>query len=102
MAWRRRGSPGAAAYWLRSAAMAFCAASLMKAGAGKSGKPWPRFTAPCSTASLVISVKMEVPKPSRRRAGRGRMPLLPRGLDLLRAPDEPEPEAHADHHGDEH
>jgi hypothetical protein len=30
-------------------------------GTGKSGKPWPRLTAPCSAASCDITVKMVVP-----------------------------------------
>src|SRR5580698_9505027 len=38
-----------------SAAMAFCAACLISAGAGKSGKPCERLTAPCLRASRVIS-----------------------------------------------
>src|SRR6478672_5935936 len=43
------------AYWFTSARMAATAASLISAGAGKSGKPWARLTAPCATASRVIS-----------------------------------------------
>src|SRR5271165_2504299 len=38
-----------------SAAIASWAARLTSAGAGKSGKPWDRFTAPCSMACRVIS-----------------------------------------------
>src|SRR5690348_14636078 len=38
-----------------SAAMACCAAALISAGAEKSGKPCDRFTAPCFSASRVIS-----------------------------------------------
>src|SRR5688572_22427848 len=34
------------------ASTAFC---LMSAGAGQSGKPWPRFTAPYFAASRLIS-----------------------------------------------
>src|SRR5690606_5857324 len=32
-----------------------------RAGTSKSGKPWPRLTAPCSCASCDITVKMVVP-----------------------------------------
>src|SRR5690242_20234956 len=35
--------------------MACCAASLISAGAGKSGKPWERLTAPWRSAKRVIS-----------------------------------------------
>src|SRR5271165_2558476 len=38
-----------------SAAMASCAARLISAGAGKSGKPCERLTAPCCNARRVIS-----------------------------------------------
>src|ERR1700719_1633803 len=38
-----------------SAAIASCAARLISAGAGKSGKPCDRFTALCSRAWRVIS-----------------------------------------------
>src|SRR5580658_5789510 len=38
-----------------SAAMASCAARLISAGAGKSGKPCERFTALCFSARRVIS-----------------------------------------------
>src|ERR1700722_16398789 len=43
------------AYWLMSAAMASCAARLISAGAGKSGKPWDKLTALWRIASRVIS-----------------------------------------------
>jgi hypothetical protein len=35
------------AYWLWPARIAAIAASLMKSGPSKLGKPWPRLTAPC-------------------------------------------------------
>src|SRR5687767_11570439 len=35
----------------------------MRGGPSVSGKPCPRLTAPCSTASAVISAKIVVPKP---------------------------------------
>src|SRR5256714_14473455 len=74
--------------------MARAAASLMKSGAGKSGKPWPRLTARCWTASRVISVKMEVPNPASRWAV---IPsFLHHGLDLARALDHSDPEASSD------
>src|SRR4051794_9992857 len=69
------------------------AASLTKAGAGKSGNPCPRFTAPCCTASAVISEKIEVPIPFRRSANWVRAMALDDGLDLERSLDHPEPEA---------
>ena len=63
---RSRGTPALAAYWLRSSRMWRAAACLTKSGAGKSGKPCPRFTASCFTASAVISVKIDVPMPAMR------------------------------------
>src|ERR1700722_16092684 len=55
MALRRDFAPHVMAYWLMSAEMASCAARLISAGAGKSGKPCERFTALCRSASRVIS-----------------------------------------------
>src|SRR5579863_2044614 len=55
MASRNFFAPQVMAYWLMSAAMACCAADLISAGAGKSGKPCERFTAPCFSARRVIS-----------------------------------------------
>src|SRR5437899_2998188 len=55
MAWRRFRAPQVIAYWLTSASMARRAASFTSRGAGKSGNPCERFTAPCSWASRVIS-----------------------------------------------
>src|SRR5579863_3068117 len=52
---RRDFAPQVMAYWLMSAAMASCAARLISAGAGKSGKPCERFTALCCNARRVIS-----------------------------------------------
>src|SRR5277367_450219 len=43
------------AYWLISAEIASCAARLISGGAGKSGKPCERFTAPWRSARRVIS-----------------------------------------------
>src|SRR5277367_481443 len=43
------------AYWLISAEIASCAARLISAGAGKSGNPCERFTAPWRSARRVIS-----------------------------------------------
>src|SRR5439155_21019163 len=74
IAWRMRGRPGIGAYWFRSAAIASAAARLTNSGPAKSGKPWPRLTAPCWTASALISVKIVVPKPATRRA---------RGADIV-------------------
>jgi hypothetical protein len=48
-------APQVIAYWLTSASIARRAASLISSGAGKSGKPCDRLTAPCRFASRVIS-----------------------------------------------
>src|SRR5713226_5517590 len=55
MASRSGLAPQVMAYWLMSAAMASWAARLISAGAGKSGKPWARLTAPWRIARRVIS-----------------------------------------------
>src|SRR6266705_2422503 len=61
------------AYWPRPSRIAAIAASLTKPGPSKSGNPWARLMARCSTASRVISVKMVVPKPASRFARTGRI-----------------------------
>ena len=48
-------APQVMAYWLMSSEMAWRAASLISAGAEKSGKPWERLTALCWMAERVIS-----------------------------------------------
>src|ERR1700723_3209233 len=48
-------APQVIAYWLTSAEIASCAARLIAAGAGKSGKPCERLTAPWRRARRVIS-----------------------------------------------
>src|SRR5450432_2982620 len=55
MASRNGFAPQVMAYWLKSAAMASCAACLISAGALKSGKPWAKLTALHSMARRVIS-----------------------------------------------
>src|SRR5277367_89684 len=55
MASRSGFAPQVMAYWLMSSAMACRAASLISAGAAKSGKPCDRLTALCFCASRVIS-----------------------------------------------
>src|SRR5215475_1212897 len=55
MRWRNGRAPHVMAYWFTSARMAATAASLISAGAAKSGKPWARLIAPCETARRVIS-----------------------------------------------
>src|SRR6188768_2593158 len=55
MAARSSGAPQVTAYWLMSASMARAAAALIASGAGKSGKPCDRLTAPCRCARRVIS-----------------------------------------------
>src|ERR1700691_231273 len=48
-------APQVIAYWLTSADIASCASRLIAAGAGKSGKPCERLTAPWRRARRVIS-----------------------------------------------
>ncbi len=67
---RRLGAPHVIAYWLMSARIAAHAASLRSSGAGKSGKPWARFTASCSRATRVISRMTDSVKECVRRAVR--------------------------------
>ncbi len=72
MASSSSGTPGPGGYWLRPPSMAAFAASSISRGPSVSGKPWPRFTAPCSVASAVISAKMVVPKGAREGLPGGR------------------------------
>src|SRR5699024_1872562 len=51
---RSPASPGPGGYWLRPARIASTAASDTAAGGGSSGKPCPRFSAPCVRASADI------------------------------------------------
>ena len=55
MASRNPRAPHVMAYWLTSASIASTAARLTSSGAGKSGNPCARLTAPRSIASRVIS-----------------------------------------------
>src|ERR1017187_6786886 len=55
------------AYWLKSSAIAWAAACLSAAGAGKSGKPCARLVAPWRMARRVISRMTDSPKPEMRR-----------------------------------
>src|SRR5207247_695774 len=48
-------APHVIAYWLTSAKIASAAACFSSSGAGKSGKPWARLTAPRAMASRFIS-----------------------------------------------
>src|SRR5713101_4858178 len=52
---RKFGEPCVIAYWLYSSSIARLAASLIAAGAGKSGNPCARLTAPVLSARRVIS-----------------------------------------------
>ncbi|MNT44102.1 hypothetical protein D3C72_1806130 [compost metagenome] len=61
MASRSDGMPGIGGYWLWPAAMAAVTSSSSFGSQWKSGKPWPRFTAFFSAASVDITVKMVVP-----------------------------------------
>jgi len=66
MAWRSAGTPGMGGYWLWPACMARVTASTSAGSQPKSGKPWPKFTAPVSAASADMTVKMVVPTWGRR------------------------------------
>jgi hypothetical protein len=55
MASRNERAPHVIAYWLISPLIARRAASFTSSGAGKSGKPCDRFTAPCRLARRVMS-----------------------------------------------
>src|SRR6185369_12228873 len=56
MAARNAGAPQVIAYWLTSASIAALAAPFSSTGQEKSGNPWARLTAPCTTASRVMSL----------------------------------------------
>src|SRR5712692_3626683 len=55
IALRKFGEPCVIAYWLYSSSIARLAASLIAAGAGNSGNPYARLTAPVLSARRVIS-----------------------------------------------
>ena len=48
-------------YWFSPRVIASVTACTSSGSHSKSGKPWPRFTAPCSVASADMTVKMVVP-----------------------------------------
>jgi len=50
-----------------AAVSASTAAAKTSGGPSKSGAPWPRFTALCCRARLLISTKTVVPNPATRR-----------------------------------
>eukprot|EP01137_Pigoraptor_chileana_P035362 Opistho-2@29247 len=58
--------PVMGAYWLWPARMAVSTASIRAGAQAKSGKPWPRLTAPCWAARADMVVKMVVPTWGRR------------------------------------
>src|SRR5258708_17643212 len=68
MARRRAGWPLLTAYWFSPARMAAMAAAFTAAGPSKSGNPWPRLMAWCSTARRDMAAKMLVPKVETRSA----------------------------------
>src|SRR5664279_6479617 len=68
---RRSGIPAIGGYWLRPARIAASTASTSFGSQSKSGKPWPRLTAPRSSASADITVKIVVPTFGRRLARAG-------------------------------
>src|SRR3954465_13584395 len=102
MARRSSGRPGIGAYWFEPVVSASAAFATTSSGQPKSGKPWPRLTAPCSTASADMRVKMVVGRLAKRgfilspppRAGEGESlePLDQRhrrgGIALLGGGDE--------------
>src|SRR5664279_4772408 len=53
--------PGMGGYWFSPRVIASVTARTSSGSHSKSGKPWPRFTAPCSVASADMKVKMVVP-----------------------------------------
>src|SRR5207253_2478264 len=53
--------PAIGGYWFRPLAIASVTDCTSRGSQSKSGKPWPRFTAPFSVASADITVKMVVP-----------------------------------------
>src|SRR5262245_3486158 len=55
IALRSAGAPHVTAYWFLSASIARRAASFIGSGAGKSGKPWARFTPPSRVHTRDIS-----------------------------------------------
>ena len=61
MASRSAGTPGMGGYWLWPAAMASVTACGSAVSQAKSGKPWPKLTAPVSLAKADMTVKMVVP-----------------------------------------
>src|SRR6476646_4509277 len=63
---RRTGMPAIGGYWLRPDRIAASTASSSFGSQSKSGKPWPRLTAPRSCASADITVKIVVPTVGRR------------------------------------
>src|SRR5450432_2701757 len=63
---RRIGTPVIGGYWLRPARIAASTPSISAGSQSKSGKPWPRLTAPRSSASADITVKIVVPTSGRR------------------------------------
>jgi hypothetical protein len=48
-------------YWLKPSFIALFTRSVSAEFIGKSGKPCPRFTALCSVAKALITVKIVVP-----------------------------------------
>jgi hypothetical protein len=61
MASRSTGTPVMGGYWFRPLTIASVTAFTSRGSQSKSGKPWPRLTAPFSAARPDITVKMVVP-----------------------------------------
>src|SRR5207247_6335313 len=80
MASRIAGDPHVTGYWFTPALMACRAASLTSSGASKSGKPWARLMARCSSARRVIS-RITDSVNRETRAGDG-LVSMPGSLDL--------------------
>src|SRR5688572_23792421 len=58
--------PAIGGYWFWPGRIAAATASRRRGSHSKSGKPWPRLTAPCCWASADITVKIVVPTEGRR------------------------------------
>src|SRR6185369_14461265 len=58
---RSTGTPVIGGYWFSPFVIASVTACTRRGSQSKSGKPWPRLTAPFSAASADMTVKMVVP-----------------------------------------
>src|SRR5580692_2507462 len=63
--------PRVGGYWFGPSMSALAAALRMDRGPSSSGNPCPKLTAPCSTASADMTVKIVVPMPAKTGLKRG-------------------------------